>query len=95
MPIPVMVIVCVHRMVRCVYTVTAAVYSTLTVSSLSGFIWALAREKLSLGVCKQQRRRPDCTVVQSGQRLCYLLIEKYYIKTCYKLNFTILASLCS
>ena len=33
--------------------------------------------------------------VQSDQCLCYWLIGKYHIKTCYKRNFTILASLCS
>ena len=32
---------------------------------------------------------------QTDQRLCYLLIGKYHIKTCYKQYFTILASLCS
>ena len=47
MPIPVMVIVCVHHMERCVYTVTAAVYSTVTVSCLSDFIWVSMQENLS------------------------------------------------
>ena len=27
---------------------------------------------------------------QSNQHLCYLLIETYHMKTCYKQNFTIL-----
>ena len=30
------------------------------------------RENLSLVVCEQQRRRPACASVQTGQRLCYL-----------------------
>ena len=47
MPIPVMVIVCVHHMERCVYTVTAAVYSTVTVSCFSDFIWVSMQENLS------------------------------------------------
>ena len=58
-------------------------------------IWSLTRKNLSLGVCEQQRRRPACASVHTDQCFCYSLIEKYYIKTCYKQNFTILASLCS
>ena len=46
-------------------------------------------------VCEQQRRRPACAYAQSDQRLCYSLIGKYHILTCYKRNFNILASLCS
>ena len=49
MPIPVMVIVCVHHMERCVYTVTAAVYSMMTVSCLSDFIWASTQKKTVFG----------------------------------------------
>ena len=48
-----------------------------------------------MGVCVQQRRRLACESVQYYQRLCCSLIGKYHIKTCYKRNFTILASLCS
>ena len=40
------------------------------------YIWALARENLSLGVCEQHRRRPACASAQSDQRLCYLVFEK-------------------
>ena len=32
---------------------------------------------------------------QSDQRLCYSLLKKYHIYTCYKRIFTYLASLCS
>ena len=43
-------------------------------------IWAAStRENLSLVVCKQQRRRPACTSVQSNQRLCYSLFGKYHM----------------
>ena len=35
--------------------------------------WASTRENLSLGVCKQQTRRPACASVHSDQRLCYSL----------------------
>ena len=45
------------------------------------------------GFIEQQRSRPACTSMQTDQRLCYSLIGKYYIKTCYKRNFTILACL--
>ena len=55
-------------------------------------VWAVY---LSLGVCEQQRRRPACASVQTGQRLCYTLTEKYHIYTCYERNFNFLASLCS
>ena len=51
--------------------------------------------KPSSGVCEQQRCRPAWASTQSDQGLCYSLIGKYHIKTCYKRNFTILASLCS
>ena len=53
--------------------------------------WASTREKLSLVVCEQQRRRQAS--VQSDQRLCYSLFEKYHILACFERNFTILASL--
>ena len=54
-----------------------------------------ARENLSSGVCKQLRHRSACTSVHSDQHLCNSLVVKFYVKTCYKGNFTILASLCS
>ena len=57
-------------------------------------IWPSTWENLFSGVCEQQRRRPACTSVQSDQHLCYSLIEKYHILTCYKRNFIFLASLC-
>ena len=53
-----------------------------TVHGISGKtedIWASTRENLSSGVCKQHRRRPACTSVQSDQRLCYSLFGKYYM----------------
>ena len=37
-------------------------------------------ENLSLGVCKQQRRRPACASVQTDQHLCYWLTGMYHIK---------------
>ena len=55
--------------------------------------WALTRENLSSGVCEQQRRKSACTSAQSDQHFCNSLIGKYQIKTCYKRNFTILATL--
>ena len=58
-------------------------------------IWALMRENLSSGVCEQEKWRPACASTQSDQHPCYLLNGKYHIKTCYKQNFTILASLLS
>ena len=36
-------------------------------------IWATTRENLSLGVCEQQRCRPDCPSTQSDQRYCIKL----------------------
>ena len=57
--------------------------------------WAAMWQSLSSGVFKQHRRRPACASMHSDQRLCYLLIGKYHIKTCYKWKFTLLASLCS
>ena len=41
-------------------------------------------EPLSSGVWEQQRRRPACASTQSNQRLCYSLIRKYHIWTCYE-----------
>ena len=69
----------------------------------------IGREYLSSGVCQQQRCRPACTSVQSDQRnyysliggaqsdqgLCYMLIGKFHILTCYKQNINVLPSLCS
>ena len=57
--------------------------------------WASTRENLSSGACKQHRRRPACTSAQSDQRLCYSLFEKYHMKSCYRWNFNLPASLCS
>ena len=59
------------------------------------YIWALSRENLSSGVCKQQRGRPACAFAQSDQCLCFLLFEKYHIQTCKKRNFNFLASVCT
>ena len=52
-------------------------------------------DNMSSVVCEQQRRRPACASTQSDQRLCYSLIGKYHIYTCYEQNFSFLASLCS
>ena len=51
------------------------------------------RENLSSGICKHQRRRPACASAQSDQRLCYSLIKKNNIYTCYERKFKYLASL--
>ena len=42
----------------------------------SNVTWATTWENLSLRVCEQHRRWPDCTFAQSGQRLCYSLFCK-------------------
>ena len=52
------------------------------------FIWAP-----DFDVCEQQRRRSDCVLAQSDQRLCYSLAGKYNIQTYYLQNFNIMASL--
>ena len=57
--------------------------------------WASSRENMFLGNGEHNRRRPSCASAQSDQRLCYSLIEKYYMYTCYKRNFNFLASVCS
>ena len=57
--------------------------------------WASMWENLSSGGCEQQRCRPAWAYLQSDQRLWHSLLRKLIIKTCYKQNFTILASLCS
>ena len=44
------------------------------------FIWASTQENLSLGVCKQQRRRPACTSMQSDQCLCCSIFGNVYVK---------------
>ena len=47
-------------------------------------------------LCVQKRRKPACAYSkQSNQPLCYLLSVKYGIKTCFKQNFSILASMFS
>ena len=63
------------------------------------FILLLAQDLLDtelpvFKVC-QQRCRPAHASVQTDQRLCYSLIGKYHIYTCFMRNFNILASLCS
>ena len=69
---------------------------SVTSHKLNGHAIGPPREKnLSSGVCEQHRRRPSCASVQFDQRLCYLLIGKYHIQTCYKLKFNSKASLCS
>ena len=47
----------------------------------------LDARKPVLGVC--------CAPAQSDHHLCYSLIGKNYMSTCYRWNFNILASLCS
>ena len=37
------------------------------------------REKISSGVCEQQRRRPACAFTQSDQRLCNSFIGKCHV----------------
>ena len=56
------------------------------------YILGLKAIKADFVACKQQRRRPACAFVQSDQRLCYLLIGKYYINACSLQNFDILAT---
>ena len=46
--------------------------------------WASTQENLFSGVCKQQSRRPACDSAQSDHRLCYSLISKCHILTCYQ-----------
>ena len=47
-------------------------------------IWATSWQNLSSGVCEHQKRRPACAFEQSDQRLCYSLIGKYHIETCFE-----------
>ena len=54
-----------------------------------------SRENLYSGVCEQRRRRPVCASAQSDQHLCYALIRKNHILTCYEQNCISLASICS
>ena len=56
---------------------------------------ASTREIRSSGVSEQHRRRPACAFAQTDQRLCYSLIKKYHIQTCYERKFNLLAGLCS
>ena len=58
---------------------SAAVVLGASRVNLQDSIWALTRENLSSGVCKQQGHRPSCPNAQSDQHLCYPLIEKYRI----------------
>ena len=48
------------------------------------FQMGLDARKSVFMVCEQQMRRPSCASAQSDQCLCYSLIGKYLIKTCYK-----------
>ena len=51
--------------------ISIAIYGVLACLSVKGiyYNWALLRENLSLGVCKQHRRRPAWASAQSDQRL--------------------------
>ena len=51
----------------------------LLLSHIVTSIWASPEENLSLGVCKQQRRRPACASAQADQRLYYSVFRKYHI----------------
>ena len=46
-----------------------------------------ARETLSSEGCEPHMRRPAWASTQSDQRLCYSLIGKYHMLTCYKRNY--------
>ena len=52
--------------------------------------WASTQENLSSGICKQQRRRPAFATGQTDQHLCFLLIGRNHLSTCYKRNFNFL-----
>ena len=52
-------------------------------------------EALSSDGCEQQRRRPACASAQTDQRLYSSRFGKNLMKTCYKRNFSLLASLWS
>ena len=54
------------------------------VAGIFFYNWASTRENLFSGVCKQKRRRPACASAQSDQHLCYSLISKYHIQSCYQ-----------
>ena len=41
-------------------------------------ISASTGEKLSSGICEQQRLRPACASMQTDQRICHLLFGKYH-----------------
>ena len=62
-------------------------FEYLDINSLK---WATRRIDMSSGAYEQQRRRLACVSAQSDQSLCYLLIGKRHIKTCYKRNFNTL-----
>ena len=51
---------------------------TLLCTYMPTYKWASTRENLSSGVCEQHRRWPACATVQSDQRLCKSLFEKYH-----------------
>ena len=73
-------------------------YSDLLLLCWMGFIyfhqlttiWASTRESLSSVFANNKSHRPACALVQSGQRLCYCIIQ-----ICFEQNFNFLASLCS
>ena len=75
------------------WVIKCAVISTFLLHDV--FQLFTSREKLSSGVCEQQRCRPACPTVQSDKRLCYSLIAKYHIESSYEQNFNSLAILCS
>ena len=60
-------------------------------------LWYLGLDarKPVFGICEQHRRRPACAPAQSDQRLCYSPFGTYHMLTCYRWNFSFLASLCS
>ena len=54
------------------------------------------REKTFLqGLVNNKGADQTCASTQSDQRLCYSLLRKYHIFTCYEGSFNFLASLCS
>ena len=67
----------------------------LHVNQKSDYDMVLDPRKPVFRALQTTRRRSACASAQSDQHLYYSLIVKYHSKTCYKLNFTILASLCS
>ena len=58
----------------------------LDLSKFSTIYRALMRENLSSGF-ENNKGADKCA--QSGQHICYLLLAKYHISTCYQQNFNI------